>query len=76
MENNNNDEKEDLKNFKITYKLRSGEVRRFNVSKDACEPFGFHFGERIKVRGNKRAWVVGVSVVIDRRVNVRADDDR
>eukprot|EP01114_Cavostelium_apophysatum_P007639 TRINITY_DN19784_c0_g1_i1.p1 TRINITY_DN19784_c0_g1~~TRINITY_DN19784_c0_g1_i1.p1 ORF type:complete len:300 (+),score=70.82 TRINITY_DN19784_c0_g1_i1:245-1144(+) len=60
MENNNNDEKEDLKNFKITYKLRSGEVRRFNVSKEACEPFGFYFGERIRVRGNRRAWVVGV----------------
>lgn len=60
MENNNNDEKEDVKNFKITYKLRSGEVRKFNVSKEACEPFGFYFGERIKVRGNRRAWVVGV----------------
>lgn len=60
MENNNNDEKEDLKNFKIVYRLRSGEMRRFNVSKEACEPFGFYFGERIKVRGNRRAWVVGV----------------
>jgi len=60
MENNNNDEKEDVKNFKISYKLRSGEIRKFNVSKESCEPFGFYFGERIKVRGNRRAWVVGV----------------
>jgi len=60
MENNNNDEKVDCQNFKISYKLRSGETRKFNVSKKSCEPFGFYFGERIKVRGNRRAWVVGV----------------
>jgi len=57
---NNNDEKSSAQNPKISYKLRSGEVRKFNTSRKACEPFGFFFGERIKVRGNKKSWVVGV----------------
>lgn len=44
----------------ITYRLRSGEVQTFDVSKEACEPFGFYFGERVKVRAGKHAWVLGV----------------
>jgi len=44
----------------IAYKLRSGEPTIFEVSREVCEPFGFYFGERVRVRAGKMAWVVGV----------------
>lgn len=62
-ENNNNAAKEvneEREDVKISYELRSGQVRMFDVSRKSCEPFGFYFGERVKVRGGRKAWVVGV----------------
>jgi len=40
--------------------LRSGEIELFDNSVKACESYGFYSGERIKVKGNKQAWVIGV----------------
>lgn len=63
MDNNNNLQRSkaiDNMTKTITYRLRSGELQTFDVSKEACEPFGFYFGERAKVRAGKTAWVLGV----------------
>jgi len=65
MANNNNTEPQDREELdigknKIVYKLRSGEEKQFEVSVKSCEAFGFYYGERVKVRGGKKAWVVGV----------------
>jgi len=57
---NNNNGREELSKKKISYKLRSGEMKKFCITRESCEPFGFYFGERITVRDNKKAWVIGV----------------
>jgi hypothetical protein len=55
----------------MRYKTR-GKVERydwFDISREACEPFGFYFGDRVRVlrwskeKGTNRvreAWVIGV----------------
>jgi hypothetical protein len=67
MENDNNigkEDQQDIETPKIPYRLRSGQLRMFNITRKSCEPFGFYFGERVKVRGGKKAWVVGVLLLI------------
>jgi hypothetical protein len=51
-----------LEDFKIpmSYKLRCGETRYFELNEEALKPFGFHFGDRIIGKEGKTGWVIGV----------------
>lgn len=45
----------------MRYLTRSGQGFLFDISKKACAPFGFHFGDRVETAKKKKmAWVVGV----------------
>lgn len=44
----------------IIYKCMSGKAK-FDISQEACEPFGFYFGDRVECKQYGPAWVIGVS---------------
>jgi hypothetical protein len=57
---NGNEETENLNSQWISYTVRKGASKTFDVSREACEPFGFYSGERVRVPSGRNAWVIGV----------------
>lgn len=53
-------EKEIEEKEKREYKTAAGEMYIFDVSRKACEPFGFYPGDRVRTSGKQMATVIGV----------------
>jgi len=57
----NDNTKRTANTTKLEYRLRSNTDMTFDISEKSCAPFGFYFGERVRVKNVQCAWVVGVS---------------